>query len=188
MSVAGCGDVNGDDVPDLLVGAPQWQPDHWPPCSEDARGYARLHSGRTGSVLYTFRDADSRYSFASVLGAVGDLNADGLSDLVIGSPWNDIGKGAVFAYAGNRLFLNAAPKDPKSGEVLTLTTREASSGWPVALFLVAVNGTPTASLVQAGYFGSDQSFVVAGTVTPELSGIVATFRSYATVYASDGTV
>ena len=83
-AVSGAGDVNGDGVPDLIVGA--IRDDNMGPQS----GSARVFSGKDGSILYTF-DGDSPFDFFgfSVSGA-GDMNGDGFDDLIVGAPYADI--------------------------------------------------------------------------------------------------
>ena len=78
-AVSGAGDVNGDGIPDLIVGA----------IGDDSgttSGSARVFSGSDGSLLYNF-DGDSAGDLfgASVSGA-GDVNGDGFADLIVGAP------------------------------------------------------------------------------------------------------
>lgn len=77
-SVAGAGDVNGDGLDDLIVGAPF--------ATLFGLGQARVFSGATGSVLLTLNAlAGDSWLGYSVAGA-GDLNGDGVDDLVVGAP------------------------------------------------------------------------------------------------------
>jgi predicted lipoprotein with Yx(FWY)xxD motif len=82
-SVSGTGDVNNDGVADLIVGAP------FDGNNGAESGSARVFSGVNGSILYTFNgdSADDRFGL-SVSGA-GDVNNDGVADLIVGAPFDD---------------------------------------------------------------------------------------------------
>jgi hypothetical protein len=95
-SVAGAGDVNGDGLADLIVGAGSADPG-----GISAAGESYVVFGKTDSMTVDlaalgtggFRidgiDADDR-SGVSVSGA-GDVNGDGLADLIVGAPYADRG-------------------------------------------------------------------------------------------------
>lgn len=90
-AVAGLGDVNGDGVPDVLVGSPDADATaSFPlPGERIGCGSARVISGATGAVLRShFGGADGDHLGASVA-ALGDVNLDGVTDYVIGAPQND---------------------------------------------------------------------------------------------------
>lgn len=93
-SCAACGDVNGDGRPDVIVGA-----------TENgniftiAEGYARVFSGATGTVIYTFNGAVSNDQFGAAVGA-SDVNNDGRPDLLVGAPGVSSGNGAVYVFNG----------------------------------------------------------------------------------------
>jgi len=74
-SVSEAGDVNGDGVDDLIVGA--------------FDGYAQVISGIDGSTLYTFTGDDSDDAFGRSVSGVGDINGDGWDDLIVGAGLDD---------------------------------------------------------------------------------------------------
>lgn len=77
VTVSGAGDTNGDGIPDMIVGAR----------GDSGPGYARVFSGKDGSFLHTFHgDSDIERFGRSVSGA-GDVNGDGLGDLIVGASW-----------------------------------------------------------------------------------------------------
>lgn len=86
-SVAGVGDVNADGHADFLAGAP----------ADDnvgnASGSARLYSGKTGLPLMTFNGDGAGDSFGRSVGGAGDVNLDGVPDLVVGAHLDDNGAG-----------------------------------------------------------------------------------------------
>lgn len=81
FSVAGAGDVNADGVPDLIVGA-----------DRDDNGFtdsgrATVYSGADGSVLHVFDGAGTSAHFGTSVAAVGDVNADGCDDFMVGATY-----------------------------------------------------------------------------------------------------
>ncbi|MEM7155850.1 MAG: Ig-like domain-containing protein [Myxococcota bacterium] len=98
FSVANAGDVNGDGLDDLLIGAPYADP------NGSASGRTYVVFGGQHSPIAAWVDLDtvaqgnggvaidgengSDYSGYTVDGA-GDVNGDGFADVLIGAPWAD---------------------------------------------------------------------------------------------------
>ncbi|MBK7878160.1 MAG: FG-GAP repeat protein [Planctomycetes bacterium] len=87
-SISSAGDVNGDGRTDLIVGHPYFQNSH----THEGRAYLYLGQptdtplvapslGQTASLA-----GPASSSFATALTTEGDVNADGYSDLLVGSP------------------------------------------------------------------------------------------------------
>jgi len=101
--VCGAGDVNGDGFDDFMVGA----------SGDDNNGLesgsVRVFSGVDGSVLYTF-DGDPSSdpfgfsdNFGGSLSGAGDVNGDGLADLIVGASGDDnngTNTGSVRVFSG----------------------------------------------------------------------------------------
>jgi hypothetical protein len=90
-AVAGAGDVSGDGVPDLLVGAPQ---------EGGGPGYAKLFSGGNGNVLLTVTGAVFDEKFGSSVAGVGDVSGDGVLDFLVGAPTASTGDGFARLFSG----------------------------------------------------------------------------------------
>ncbi len=124
-SVACAGDANGDGIDDLLVGAPL------DATAGDGAGRVFLYRG--GSAPDAI--ADAAWSgmkpgdrFGAALAGVGDVNADRLSDFVVGAPGNDAagsdaGRAYVFEGAGG----------PVLTPTVTLTGEHAHDGFGTAV-------------------------------------------------------
>lgn len=92
-SLSPVADLNGDGIPDLLAGVPHHVAD---PDSDEAKinaGEAFVFSGKDGSVLFTLTDptAAEDDKMGTAVAALGDVDADGIADLLVGVPGKDIG-------------------------------------------------------------------------------------------------
>ncbi|MFT7617396.1 MAG: subtilisin family serine protease [Planctomycetota bacterium] len=110
-AVCGTGDLTGDGIPDFAVGVPRggnFDPFN-PPTFGDYRGAVKIYSGATGIVVDTIYGDQPFSAFGSVLANAGDVNGDGVDDLIIGAHSADYGgsnSGRVKVYSGaTRLLL-----------------------------------------------------------------------------------
>ncbi len=119
-SVAGVGDVNGDGLGDLLVGAPGES------TNGAGAGAAYLFSGASGALLASFLGEQAGDGLGSCVADAGDVDADLSSDLVLGIPGADQGgnnAGRVRVHSGAsgavlRDLLGSAPGDNFGSAVL----------------------------------------------------------------------
>jgi hypothetical protein len=99
-SVASLGDLDGDGVYDLAVGAPEEDDDGFDGGAVwilflNADGTVKSHqklSDTEGGFAGVLEDGDG---FGNALACLGDLDGDGTTDLAVGA-WNDRGGGPVF--------------------------------------------------------------------------------------------
>ena len=115
ISVAGAGDVNGDGLADILVGA--YQNDAG---GVDAgRAYLYLGSARIldrAATVLTGAEAGDSFGFA--VSTAGDVNKDGLADIVVGAYHNGAGgkdAGRAYVYFGGKS-VSPAPDVVFTGE------------------------------------------------------------------------
>ncbi len=108
ISVASAGDVNGDGFSDVIVGA--WQYDN----PETDEGAAFVYHGSIfglGSTPnWTAESNQAGASYGFFVASAGDVNSDGISDVIVGAPLYDNGSitdaGAAYAYYGSSSGLN----------------------------------------------------------------------------------
>lgn len=79
-AVAAVGDVDGDTVPDIAVGADFDSSYTW------VAGAVYVFSGRTGQVLLGAGGGQINDAFGFAVDAAGDVNQDGVPDLIVGAP------------------------------------------------------------------------------------------------------
>jgi hypothetical protein len=101
-SVACEPDVNGDGVPDWIVGAPGEHPGTNPV----GTGRAYVYSGATGALLFRLipPTPSMGMSFGAAVGGPADVNGDGHADFVVGAPNETVAglahAGRVYIYSG----------------------------------------------------------------------------------------
>jgi len=86
FAVAGTGDVDGDGIGDYALGSPFSSAVH------PSGGYASITSGATGNTLRFYAPEQSGGLLGYSLDAAGDMNGDGVPDLLAGAPgWSPPG-------------------------------------------------------------------------------------------------
>ena len=124
-SVASVADLNGDGVADLVAGVPHHIAD--PETDEELinAGEAFVFSGKDGAVILTLTDptAEEDGRMGAAVTALGDVDADGVPDLLVGVPGKDIGGedglvdvGLAYVFSG------------KSGQVIRTLNHPSAGG------------------------------------------------------------
>jgi hypothetical protein len=88
---ASIGDVTGDGKLDLALGAPQ---------AAAGRGQVRVLSGATFAQLFVVQGASVGDQLGAALAGAGDVNGDGVPDILAGAPGAGQGAGAVRVLSG----------------------------------------------------------------------------------------
>jgi len=113
FSVASAGDVNGDGYGDVIIGAPQYDDGA---NAEEGRTFVYYGSatGIASSPNIVLDDANQSLAyFGWKVATAGDVNGDGYSDVIVGTPQYDdganINEGRAFVYHGSATGLSSVP-------------------------------------------------------------------------------
>jgi hypothetical protein len=89
-ALANAGDVDGDDLSDVLIGAP-------------GEGHVFVYSGKTGNLLFDIASpvTEDLHSFGAAVAGGKDFNHDGKPDFVVGSPNSEGFRGAAYIFNGS---------------------------------------------------------------------------------------
>ncbi len=98
-SLAAAGDVDGDGRGDVVVGAPQ---------PDIGAGRIAIHSGRDGALVHSIYGTEKDARFGQSVAGCGDLDGDGLADILVGEPGSSMSGRA----AGRAVVLSGANAQP----------------------------------------------------------------------------
>ena len=143
--VASAGDLTQDNIPELLVGA----------IAQAGSGRVFVFNGHDGSLLRILAPPPpaSAAVFGRSIAGTGDLNADGVPDILVGAPYTSVGKftvqGQVHAFSGQdgSLLYTIDDPTPRPGAVF---------GWHVTASGDFNQDGVSDVLVGAPYKDSDQ--------------------------------
>ncbi|MBY4677651.1 DUF4214 domain-containing protein [Marinobacterium arenosum] len=176
-SVAAAGDVNGDGLADLIVGAPSADPNGGFEAGKSYLVFGKTDNteaidlatvaGGTGGFAINGESADDNSGYS--VAAAGDVNGDGLADLIVGALGADpngnsnAGKSyLVFGKADNTNAIDLATiAGGDGGFAINGEASDDSSGWSVAA-AGDVNGDGLADLIVGAPYASPNNTSNAG--------------------------
>jgi len=177
------GDVDGDGVNDIAIGTDA-QTVSANGVNSVGQGAAWVFSGAGGRLLYALNDPDprDRARFGSRIGRVGDVNGDGVPDIVVGASGTDVcstaacsqsttagvacgslptvpagcrrGQGEAFVFSGKDGSLNRTLTMPDTDQPMGSCSSSCGSFGLAVQGPGEINGTPTI-LVDAGGYSFD---------------------------------
>ncbi|WP_168210865.1 Ig-like domain-containing protein [Persicimonas caeni] len=161
-SVSSAGDVNGDGLDDVIIGAPSY--DNGQNNEGAAFVYHGSANGLSSTAAWVAESDQGGARFGNSVSGAGDVNGDGFDDVIVGAYFYDNGQsseGRAFVYHGSTAGLAATP------------AWTSESDWSMARFGESVGGAGDVNgdgfddiIVGAPYYGNDnegRAFVYHGS-------------------------
>ena len=157
FAVAGCGDVNGDTVPDLLCGAPKDSSVLF------QAGRASWYSGVDGALIRSFDGISVNNQLGTALSGLGDTNQDGFAESILGNPFTDVtgfnaGGWSVISLGGTREYVGS----PSPFVSLTLKWQPDANPAAYTGFVTCTGAVPGGLGLSAVSLAPDDALVFGG--------------------------
>ena len=140
-----CQDMNGDGIDDLVVGAPWYtiyddqkkgRPDigriYFYPGSKTLDSFEFLPYDYDLNTLQKITGRDASEAFGFSLSTAGDVNNDGINDMLVGSPFSNDGEGKVYLFLGSTDGIITIPAQIITPTRLGVPNNLRGFGWSVA--------------------------------------------------------
>jgi hypothetical protein len=182
FSVSGAGDINGDGLDDIIVGA-AFGDNGGTDAGEAyvifgrANGFGTIDlTNLTASAGFIIQGDAANDEAGFSVSSAGDVNHDGFDDLILGAITNDAGltnagrSYVIFGHAGGFSNIDLTNLDPAAGFVIQGAAVDDVSGWSVS-GAGDINGDGADDLLVGAPFGdlggtnAGQAYVVSGTNT-----------------------
>src|SRR5262245_8093770 len=126
-AVANAGDVNGDGIPDTIVGVRNADPAGRTDAGDayvlyGGQGLAAVDLRHLGSAGFRIDGAAMSDHTGSSVARAGDVNGDGIGDVIVGAPGANSVAGAAYVIYGERT------ADPANVDLAEITATEAARG------------------------------------------------------------
>lgn len=159
VSLSSISDLDTDGRRDLIVGANRYDGS-----AGNDIGAAYLISSLTGSLIHRYEGWDSLNEFGKVVCSVGDLDRDGLEDVIVSAPHGrqgsslSVGIVEVYSSVSHSLIYSLSGNNPNELFGASVVDMGDQNGDSTADFLIGApyrntNGTPGMGLLYSGHTG-----------------------------------